>query len=268
MSLVAVLASLTEVTASTVCSIVRTSCPPAQPELTRVTVEVRMRVVLLLCIAIFPVSGWSQIDGPRPYKPLHADLFRRARSSELIAIVTVVEGRGVGTRISTEELMRLGDIDKAYGGSLFSLQVEDVLFAKTDFVVNASNARPKPDKVLVFKDRAQSFDWAYYEPGQRYLIFLTPHREQNDLATKYKLEAGTAYYEAFEGERGLISLTGEGPPEVAKIKQFCLALRPADPNAKIRRLTRLLGSGEEPELEQAAVQAIEFFQREMSRGRQ
>lgn len=74
------------------------------------------------------------------------------------------------------------------------------------------------------------------------------------------------YYEAFDGERGLISLTGEEPPEVAKIKQFCRALRPAEPNVKIRRLTSLLGSGES-ELEQAAVQAIEFFRREMSRSK-
>ena len=226
-----------------------------------------MRVIVLLCMAIFPVSGWSQIDSPLPYKPVHADLFRRAQSSELIAIVTVVERRPVRTQISNEELFRLGDMNRGYGGSLRILQVENILCARADFDVTAKKARPKPDNILVFKDEARFFEGGYYELGQRYLVFLTPHREQKDLATKYRLEAGTTYYEAFEGERGLISFTEEEPPPVAKIRQFCRAVRPADPNVKIRRLTRLLGSGD-PELDQAAVQAIQFFQREMSRSRQ
>lgn len=225
-----------------------------------------MRVILLLCTAIFPVSGWSQIDSPLPYKPLHADLFRRAQSSELIAIVTVVEGRGVRTNLSNEELMRLGDIGKAYGGSLYVLQVAQLLCAKTDFDVRVSKARASPGKILVFKDRARFYEGGYYKVGQRYLAFLTQHREQKDLATKYRLEGGTTYYEAFEGERGLISLDGQEPAPVARIRQFCRAIRPADPDVKIRSLTRLLGSGES-ELEQAAVQAIEFFRREMSRSR-
>jgi hypothetical protein len=153
----------------------------------------------------------------------------------------------------------LGDISESVGGSLYVLQVEEILCAKIDFDVTARKPRPKPDKILVFKDR---IDGEYYQLGQRYLVFLTPHREQKDLATKYRLEAGTTYYEAFEGERGLISFAGEEPAPVAKIKQFCRSLRGTDPNVKIRRLTSLHRSGD-PELELAAGQAIEFFRREM-----
>lgn len=216
--------------------------------------------VLLFCIAILPVSGWSQ---DRPYKPVLADLFRRAQSSELIAIVTVAERRRVRTQISDEELFRLGDMNKGYGGSLYTLKVEEVLCAKTDFDLKARKARLKPDKILVFKDQ---IDGEYYQLGRRYLVFFTPHREQKDLATKYRLQPRTTYYEAFDGERGLISLAGEEPAPVAKMRQFCRALRPADPDVKIRSLNRLLGSGES-DLDQAAAQAIEFFRRELSRSK-
>ncbi|HLG17502.1 MAG TPA: hypothetical protein VJH03_23865 [Blastocatellia bacterium] len=160
------------------------------------------------------------------------------------------------------------DLGKVVGGMLFVLQVENILCGRTDFDARVTIARPKPQKILVFKKYDREFyEGGYYQLGQRYLVFLTPHREQKDLATKYRLEAGTTYYEAFEGERGLISLTEEEPPPVAKIRQFCRAVRPAGPDVKIRRLSRLLSSGD-AELEQAAVQAIRFFQREMSRSRQ
>ncbi len=119
----------------------------------------------------FPVCGWSQIDGPRPYKPLHADLFRRAQSSELIAIVTVVEERGVRTQLGDEEVYRLGDISRVVSGTLYVLQVEEDLCAKADFDVTARKARPKPEKVLVFQERARAIGWEYYQLGQRYLVF-------------------------------------------------------------------------------------------------
>lgn len=91
---------------------------------------------------------------------------------------------------------------------------------------------------------------------------MTTHREQKELATKYRLEAGTTYYEAFEAERGLIPLAGEKPASVAKIRQFCRAVRATDPNVKIQRLTKLLGSGD-ADLEVAADQAIDFFRQKM-----
>jgi hypothetical protein len=86
----------------------------------------------------------------------------------LLAIVTVVERRPVRTQISDEELFRLGDMNKGYGGSLYTLQVEEVLCAKTDFDVKVRKARPKPDKIFVFKDR---IDGEYYQLGLRYLVF-------------------------------------------------------------------------------------------------
>jgi hypothetical protein len=91
-----------------------------------------------------------------------------------------------------------------------------------------------------------------------------PHPEQKDIATKYQLEAGTTYYEAFEGSLGLISISGEEPPSVTKIRQFCRAAAAPVPNLKIRELTKLLGS-RDPELERASSQAIEFFRQEMIR---
>jgi hypothetical protein len=225
------------------------------------TLEVKMRIILLLCMVIFPVSGWSQIDSPRPYEPVHADLFRRAQSSALIAMVSVLEFRPVRPRVTDYEVPDLG---KVSGGILITLQVESILCAKTDFAVATSKPRLSAQKILVFKEMkpGRSFEGEFYHLAQRYLVFLTPHREQKYLATKYRLEAGTTYYEAFEGERGLISLAGEEPAPVAKIRQFCRALRSGDPNVKIRELTNLLGSGD-PELELAIGQAIDFFHRQM-----
>lgn len=216
-----------------------------------------MKTMVLLCMAIFSVPAWSQIDSPRPYKPLHAELFRRAQSSELIAIVTAVERRPIGMRLIDYDAP---DLSKAHGGSLYVLQVGEVLCARTDFDVKSRKARPRPDRILVFKDR---IDGEYYQLGQRYLVFLTPHRKQKDLATTYRLDAGTTYYEAFEGERGLIPLGAENSASVTQIMRFCKALNPAAPEVKIQRLTTLLGS-EDAVLDLAADQAIDFFKQQMT----
>ncbi|HLG16048.1 MAG TPA: hypothetical protein VJH03_16315 [Blastocatellia bacterium] len=251
-----------------------------------------MRITVLLCMAIFTVSGWSQTDRrlerremigvatpiralttpvgssaqfePMPPLPYHKLSFEPVSSSEFVVIGRVGRPRGIHQRLREGERLEL-DLGKVKGGVLFTFEVEKLLCTKADFTRGASRADTPLDKFRIFKTSDQRLEMReFYSQNQRYLMFVKRIPNSEELPTLYNLDEGETYYEAFEGVRGLIPLGEKAPPLVARLEQFCRAVRPVDPRTKLRLLKRLIASSD-PELRQTAQEAARVIQKAMRR---
>lgn len=188
-----------------------------------------------------------------------ARLFYLSTSSDFAVLGKVIDTRGIGKRLSQEELRNLDDLGKTLGGTVYTVQVEDVVIRRANFGIGGSQPRAVRGKIQVFKRRDGPYSPnELYVKGQRYLIFLsTP--DQVTLGNRYLLDKGQVYYQAFEPDQGIVRITSLREPFLIELRQLGEAVRPSDPRQKLQRLKVLLRSTE-PELRKSANEAIKLIE--------
>jgi hypothetical protein len=220
---------------------------------------------LLTALACTPSSSIvrSQLRATEDVSAPPGELFRLTSSSDFVAIGTVTNSQAIANRMTDKEMHENFDLSKVVGGMLYTFQVEELICVKTDFMPGVMRPMMTGKDFLIFQRRPipmyeNGIYREFYVVKQRYLMFLTalPHQEQ--LPKKYKLEESQAYYEAFEGKKGLIPLPDDSLPLLMKLRQFCEALSFADADQKITLLKDLAQSSD-PELRQSAKDAIELI---------
>jgi hypothetical protein len=195
---------------------------------------------LLSFICLVGLGGQeAQLPQEAPGRPL----LRVATSSEFGVVGRVVKTDGVIRRVPYEELMV--DLSKSLGGRLYTFEVEEVLTRGADFT-GAAGPQTPGRHVLIFKPRDGPYSPnEMYVKGERYLIFLTPIENQGRLPKEYKLDAGNVYYRAYEPQVGVVRLSPDDAPLLSRVRQLGAAVRPADPELKIKRLKALTHSRDE-----------------------
>jgi hypothetical protein len=194
-----------------------------------------------------------------------SDMLRLATTSEFAVIGKIVNTTGIGKRLSKEELLKLDDLSKALGGTLYAVHVEEVITSRADFM-NGGMSPPHPgDTVLIFKSRDAPYSPnELYVKGQRYLIFLTPIQNQDSLVKKYELDGGRIYYQAEAPDVGVVQISSASSSTVSKFRQLGAAVKPTDPQQKLKRLKALTRSSDE-ELREASTEAIRLIQATLHR---
>lgn len=194
-----------------------------------------------------------------------SDMLRIATTSEFAVIGKVVNTTGIGKRLSKEELLKLDDLSKALGGTLYAVHVEEVITSRADFM-NGDVIPPRPgDTVFIFKKRDAPYSPnELYVKSQRYLIFLTPIQNQDSLVKEYQLDGGRIYYRVEAPDVGVVQISSASLPTVSKFRQLGAAVKPADPQQKLKRLKALTRSSDE-ELREASTEAIRLIQATLRR---
>lgn len=194
-----------------------------------------------------------------------SEMFRLATSSEFAVVGRVVSSRPIAKRLSQQELSQLDDLSKTLGGVLYTIKVEDVVISRDDFIDSGPKQKITGGDIFIFKKRdASFFRGESYDQGQKYLIFLTPLPGLDQLVKEYTLAEGETYYEAFEGKKGLVVLVNDSLPLLVRLRQLGGAVKPDDPQQKLKRL-RALTQSNDAELRQAAREAIRMIQERLRR---
>jgi hypothetical protein len=213
----------------------------------------------LLSVAALPQTPFNVSD------ILPGGLFGMASASRLTVIGTVASSQGIGRRLTEQQRRDLDDLSKTLGGSLYTIRVESIVCAQTDF----ERAMPRPQltngSLLIFQERdAPLYTGDYRRPDylvkQRYLLFLTAIPDQDKLPVNYDLEAGQTYYEAVKGEKGVIPLPDDKLRLLTNLKLLCEAVRPVELPLKLKHLHDLRRSSD-PDLRQSAEEAIKSLTR-------
>lgn len=221
-----------------------------------------MSVLLLNLLAL---STGAQPLASDSTKLTGAELIRYVSASDFVVIGTVSAPSAIGKRLTEKESRELTDLGKTLGGYLYPIRVDTLLFARTDLQPGVNRPRLQGAHLLVFKKRdSRFFQEEVYQEGQQVLIFLTALPDQKALSKEYLLKGDKTYYEAFEGKKGLISISAERRPWLTRLQQLSEALRPADPKKKIERLQRL-SAASDVDLKEGARAAIRIIETRMHR---
>jgi hypothetical protein len=219
-------------------------------------------MMLSKLLSFICLVGLGGQEAPLPQEAPGRPLLRVATSSEFGVIARVVKTDGIGRRLSDEELLELykqGDLSKGLGGTLYTFEVEEVLTRGADFT-GAAGPQTPGRHVLIFKPRDGPYSPnEMFVEGERYLIFLTPIENQEQLPKVYKLDAGHVYYRAYEPSVGVVQLKPDDAPLLSRVRQLGAAVRPADPDQKIKKLKALTHSRDE-KLRGAAAGAAALIQ--------
>lgn len=190
-------------------------------------------------------------------------LFGLASSSDFGIVGTVSNTTGVRKRLSPEELVKLADLSKALGGTIYKIHIDEVVTRRSDFGKGRSSTSFPNGDLFIFRRRdAPYFPNEFYELGQRYLIFVNQIANQTALQKSYELEPKTTYYQAFDPNQGIVRLKSIEDPLVLKFRQLGQAIQPPDLNKKLQRL-KILTRSRDPELGQMAEEAIKLIQHKM-----
>lgn len=243
--------------------------------------------VILVIAFVGGVSTLGQIPGSAvpPAKDVD-DLFLRASASDIVVVGTVTRSAGVGRRLSEADFQERTQpapdsrtvgvrLDGLHGGSLFEVQIEEILCRSQDFQPHAAKPAATPqESVVLFVPQDEPL-WRdgrrreFLLRGETYLLFLV----EVDLATRqkwaslYELDAGQPLFRSHERSRGAIllreasqeGLTPDQPPILAATAQLCHAVRPQSLEEKLARLAALATS-EDPVLQREARAATQALQ--------
>lgn len=200
------------------------------------------------------------------------DLFARAGASRLVIIGTVIKSEGKSERVPPEELAERLRKGTVRGGSLETIQVEEIVCRQSDFDSKAPKVDDRPQPFYLFIPFGESDlpDGHFREallPQRRYLLLLA-ELDTGSLTATYELDPNLIYYRGEGHNRGVIPLEQETPagkthkpPEVVdEFRRLCAAMRPPKPADKLALLQRLADSGDpvlqkEAEVAKAAVKA-------------
>jgi hypothetical protein len=216
-----------------------------------------LKLTLFLALVGIQKSPTASQDAPL------GELFRLSVSSDYVAIGTVTKARLIAQRVPEKKLApgELIDLGDFRGELLYTFHVENLLCARTDFEPGVPRPEMEGEDFYIFKKKFID-NKERYNQNERYLLFLTPVPNQDQLLKELDLEQGRTYYEAFEGKRGLIPLPDDNLPLLDKLKQVCEAVSPADPQEKLERLKALANSSD-PELRQSAKEAMWLIKERM-----
>jgi hypothetical protein len=189
-----------------------------------------------------------------------ANLFYLSVSSDLAVVGKVIDSRGIGKRLSKEQISKIDDLMKTVGGSLYTIQVEETLIKRSDLGLGESQYPPVNGKLFLFKKRdGPYFPNELYARGQRYLIFLSAPNQAN-LRKEYMLDSGQTYYQASDPVKGIVQISSSREPFLLKLRQLGEAVRPSDQRQKLQRL-KALSRSSDPEIRQSAVEAIKLIEK-------
>lgn len=170
-------------------------------------------------------------------------LFRLASASDVIVIGTVIRAQGIAKRLDPS-IKILDDLSKTLGGRLYTISVEAVMCAQTDFIPGVARPNLAGKNIFIFIER----DAPMYRDGNeredfivnaRYLIALVAKPAQADLPVVYQLDAGQTYYRSLDGRNGVFSLADDKLPMLDILRRFCEALQPVDLQLKLKKLNDL-----------------------------
>src|SRR5205807_10453927 len=92
-------------------------------------------LIVLLCLL---TSARAQLDSESiPPAQDQRDLFARAAASRLLIIGTIIKSEGKSERVPPEELAERLNKGTVRGGSLLTVQVEEIVCRQSDFDRNA-----------------------------------------------------------------------------------------------------------------------------------
>jgi hypothetical protein len=202
-------------------------------------------------------SAAAQIDTPFvPPEQDQRDLFARAAASRLVIIGKVIKSEGKSERVPPDQLADRLNKGTVRGGSLKTVQVEEIVCRQSDFDSKAPKVDDTPQPFYLFIPFGESDlpNGQYREtllPNRRYLLLLDESNTRS-LTTTYELDPNQVYYQGEEHNRGVIPLEPDTPtgktknlPEVVdKFRRLCAAMRPPKPEDKLALLQRLAESGD------------------------
>src|SRR5215472_3965782 len=205
------------------------------------------------------------------------ELYARAAASRVAVIGKVTKSEGRSKRIPPEALEERLKKGTTLGGSLITVQVEEIVCRQSDFDSTAPKVdnRSEPFYLFVPFDSSGLENGHFREeilPGRRYLLLLT-ELDAGQLSSKYQLDPDQIYYRGREANRGVIPLEPETrpgqphtPPEVVdRFRKLCAAMRPPQPEGKLALLQQLADSGD-PVLQKEAENAINAVKAKMVPG--
>ena len=231
------------------------------------------------------MTAGRQIDTERiPPEQDSSDLYRRAAASRLVVIGTVVKSEGIGKRLSQSDIEKMKrpapngtivlSLDGTFGGSLYTVQIENILCRQADIHSSAPDAPEisRPGQfahIFVPRDEPMFTDGHEREmllAGQRYLLFLvlTPQPVRKGWVDSFQLDPKQEYYRGEELSRGVIPLpenrkAQKQPLVLRRVAQLCHALRPVTLAGKLAAL-RTLAASRDPVLKEEAGVAVKALQ--------
>lgn len=223
-----------------------------------------MSVLRLIVLLALVTSAQAQLDTESipPWQD-QRDLYARAAASRLVVIGTVINSQGISKRIAPDDLEERLRNGTTLGGSLQTVQVEEIVCRQSDFDSVAPNvdSRPQPLYLFIPFDESDLPNGDFREallPNHRYLLLLA-ELDTPSLSAAYQLDSNRIYYRGEGHNRGVIPLAPETPtgqaqsaPEVVdKFRKLCGAMRPTKPDDKLALLQQLAESGD-PVLEKEA----------------
>jgi hypothetical protein len=217
-------------------------------------------MIKTLCLVVllgFVASAQAQLDSESiPPEQDQRDLFARAAASRLVIIGTVIKSEGKSERVAPEALAERLNKGTVRGGTLMTVQVEEILCRQSDFdsAVPTVDERPQPFYLFIPFGESDLPDGHFREallPKRRYLLLLA-ELDTSSLAATYQLDPSGIYYRGEGHNRGVIPLEPETPageahrpPEVVdKFRKLCAAMRPPKPEDKLALLQQLADSGD------------------------
>jgi hypothetical protein len=220
-----------------------------------------MRGISLLCaVAIFNLGGIAQMS-PNEHSLVNSGvIFRKVLDSDLIVVGSVIKREGVAKHLNREQVKKVDDLSKTLGGTLYTIEVESLVCAKSDLKAGAVRPQIARKDVYVFVKR----DAPMFQNGnrreefrekERYLVLLTAIPEQAALVENYSLDPKNVYYRAVNGESGVISIPDDKNRVLSDLRRFCGALAPSDSDGKLKLLD-LLKRSSEGDLRQSAEDAL------------
>lgn len=224
-----------------------------------------------LAIMFGCTAAFGQIDTPMipPERDL-GDLSRRASSSRTVVVGTVTKSEGVTKRMSASVLEKMRtSLDEAFGGSLYTIQVQESLCKEENFRPGSTVGVHDEDKVyFLYVPRDEplwmdGFQKESLQEGRRYLLFLqspNPSVERMWLSS-FQLHPKRRYYRGTQRSRGIVPLNDSSPKGQAvleKVTELCQAVRPPKLSDKLANLKGLVDS-DDPILRVEAQLAIEIL---------
>jgi hypothetical protein len=205
-------------------------------------------------------NGYSKSGGDRKSKGSETELLRLATQSDFAFLGNLVGQTGIAKRFSNDELLKLDDLSKTFGGIVYIFEVEEVVIKGTDFGIDANQPAFADHDVRVFKRQGSPYSPnELYVKGKRYLVFVSEIPDQAKLMTDYKLEEKKTYYQAFDIDKGIVQIENKTEPFLLKLKQLGDAVKPLDPQVKLQRL-KALSKSRDAELKESARAATSLIQ--------
>jgi hypothetical protein len=213
-----------------------------------------------------------------------SDLFARVSASDYVVIAKLSKSAYIPPRPSKEKLDRLrldeetatkagGGVinppnDMTKSGMLYTLTVTASVCRQADFRLDPeeqASLRSPVYMLIPWREGGSDADVERFDPGATYLLFIEKDQAQDKFGALYQLDTTRTYYRAHLRSRGVLQLPSAdnkgGPgdkvtPVVSAVTTLCDAVKPADYIGKIGSLTGLMYSSSDPNVRQAAEDAI------------